>query len=324
MRDTIVAIASAPGAAERGIVRLSGDRTREVVGARLEGDFPRRRGAHAVRLRDARGVQPARLLWMPGPRSYTREDTAELHLPGNPHLLAAALEALLAAGARRAEPGEFTRRAFENGRLDLTRAEGVLELVEARNEDERRAAIALLEGGLSRRVGALREALDDVRALCEATLDFDEADTGHVPTEELARALEAASSDLGAALAYERARPPRAGLPRVMLVGAPNAGKSTLFNALRPEGSVPAIVSDLAGTTRDPLRVEADLPGGRIELFDLAGLATTALDELDAAGQGRARALLDSADLLLPVVRAAPWERRQLCGDALGVAPVRT
>jgi tRNA modification GTPase len=303
-RDTIVAIASPPGAGERGILRLSGHAARSIVASRAVEPWPDVRGVHEVRLRDAQGTQPALLLWMPGPRSYTREDVVELHVCGNPWLIDSLLGVLLDGGARRAEPGEFTRRAFESGRLDLTRAEGVLEQVAARNEAERRAAAALLDGGLSRRIERLRDRLDDVRALCEASLDFDETDTGHVPTAEIVAGLEDAASGLAEASGWEDARPPRSGAPRVMLVGAPNAGKSTLFNALSEQDAIPALVSELAGTTRDPLRVTTRLDSIAVELFDLAGLATTARDELDAAGQERARALLDTADLLVPVVRA--------------------
>ncbi|QDU67065.1 tRNA modification GTPase MnmE [Planctomycetes bacterium Pla86] len=243
---------------------------------------------------------------MPGPASYTREDVCELHLPGSVPLLERALDALLRAGARRAEPGEFTRRAFHSGRLDLTRAEGVLELVRARSEDERRAATALLGGGLGERVASLRDNLDGLRALCEASLDFDESDTGHVDVEELLAVGERARGALTEALGWEQARPPRAGLPRVALVGAPNAGKSSLFNRLGRGAA--AIVSDLAGTTRDALQARWGLDpdgGGDVELLDLAGL-----DRRDARGedpvprgaQDLARRFVASADLVLWVV----------------------
>jgi tRNA modification GTPase len=304
-RDTIVAVASPGGAALRGVVRLSGARAREVVAARLVGEFPERRGAWRVRFLDTRGEQPALMLWMPGPASYTREDVIELHLVGNPELLRSAIEALLSDGVRRAQPGEFTRRAFEHGRLDLTRAEGVLELVGARNERERRAATALLTGGLADRVVALREQLDSLRALCEASLDFDEADTGHIPREELLEPLERAAEELGAAVEWVSGRPARRSLPRVLLVGAPNAGKSSLFNRLAGGAALPALVSGQAGTTRDALAAEVESEAGRFELLDLAGLTRGAsADVLDAAGQARARALLPSADLVLWVVRA--------------------
>src|SRR5262245_53308739 len=175
---------------------------------------------------------PLLLLWMPGPRSFTREDVAELHLPGSPPLLDAALERVLALGATPAEPGEFTRRAFLSGRIDLTRAEGVLALVGARDDRERRAGAALLAGGLADRIEALRDRLEDLRALCEASLDFDERDTGHVPEGEIEERLAGVRAALAEAHAFEVARASPGGEPRVVLTGAPNAGKSSLFNRL--------------------------------------------------------------------------------------------
>jgi len=320
---TIAAIASPPGPGARGIVRLSGPATRAIVRrmvvangsasaagntralARDPTTGPPELEARTLvegRLDDGRGTQPVMVLWMPGPGSYTGEDVAELHVPGSPPLLAAVLERVLALGAVPARPGEFTRRAFENGRIDLTRAEGVLELVAARSDAEARAASALLLGGLGTRLGALRDALDDLRALCEASLDFDEADTGHVATAELEAGARAILARLDEALGYERARTRASGAPRVVLCGAPNAGKSALFNALADERA--AIVSDFAGTTRDTLEVGIDLDGRAARLLDTPGL------DLEAAGIDRdaqqiAREHLSSADVALWVVDAA-------------------
>lgn len=323
---TIAAIASPPGPGARGIVRLSGPATRAIVraivrtspqtaaatvaapvtsdGASSASCVPELAARSLVegRLDDGRGTQPVMVLWMPGPGSYTGEDVAELHVPGSPPLLAAVLERVLLLGAVPARPGEFTRRAFENGRIDLTRAEGVLELVAARNEAEARAAGALLLGGLGTRLGALRDALDDLRALCEASLDFDEADTGHVATAELAEGARAILARLDEALGFERARTRASGAPRVVLCGAPNAGKSALFNALAGERA--AIVSDVAGTTRDTLEVGIELEGRAARLLDTPGL------DLEAAGVDRdaqqiAREHLQSADVALWVVDAA-------------------
>ncbi|MBI5362199.1 MAG: 50S ribosome-binding GTPase, partial [Planctomycetes bacterium] len=249
---TIVAIASPPGAAERGIVRASGPLVAELVRATTLLDPARALGLRAwraVEFDDGVGIQPGYLAWMRGPRSLTGEDVAEFHLPGHPELSAAALARLVALGARPATPVEFTRRAFLAGKLDLSRAEGVLLLVSAEDEAERRAATALLFGGLARGVQAVRDELLDLRALCEARRDFDPAETGHVPVELLRAGFERARSRLTAAEQDERARPGEAGLPRVVLAGPPNAGKSALYNALT--GRAAALESPAAGTTRD-------------------------------------------------------------------------
>ncbi len=326
-RDTIAAIASPPGPGERGVVRISGVRAGAILeqvfrsspapgtaagehpaahddphGPRGPRRAPAARGVWRGRLDDGRGTQPCLLLWMPGPRSYTREDVAELHLPGSPPLLAAALRRVLELGARAAEPGEFTRRAFENGRLDLTRAEGVLELVRARTDDERRAASALLCGGLDERLTALRERLEGLRALCEASLDFDETDTGHVPVEQLLARADDVAERLADAARWEARRAPQSGLPRLVLVGAPNAGKSALFNALVEQGR--ALVADLAGTTRDGVGAELDLAGLTVSLLDAPGLEEGAEDP-DRRAQVLARAERESADLCLWVADAS-------------------
>ncbi|MBL8863450.1 MAG: tRNA modification GTPase [Planctomycetes bacterium] len=302
--DTIAAIASPAGPGARGIVRISGPGARALVRALWVGAPPElvRRGLVLGRVDDGRGTQPVLFLWMPGPRSFTGEDVAELHAPGSPPLLAALFERVTALGARPARAGEFTRRAFEHGRIDLTRAEGVLELVAARNEAEARAASQLLLGGLGSRVDGVRDALDDLRALCEASLDFDEADTGHVAPRELVDRSDRVRARLAEALAFERARGAASGLPRVALAGAPNAGKSTLFNALlRTER---AITSPESGTTRDVLEAEVDLDGRRVVLLDLPGLDGDARG-LERAAQQGARERLAGADLVLWVVDAA-------------------
>jgi len=159
MAATIVAIASPPGRGHRSVLRISGPAARALVREVFcprQGALVEARGVQHGRFDDGRGTQPALLFWMPGPASYTREDVAEFHLPGAPALAAAALQRLLALGAETAAAGEFTRRAFQNGRIDLSRAEGVLALVEARTADERRAATRLFGGGLARRVEGLR------------------------------------------------------------------------------------------------------------------------------------------------------------------------
>ncbi|MBK7877928.1 MAG: 50S ribosome-binding GTPase [Planctomycetes bacterium] len=307
-RDTIVAIASPPGAALRGIVRASGPLAAELV--RRTTDFDPAgvdRAWRAARFDDGEGAQPALVTWMRGPRSFTGEDVAEFHLLGNPHLLAVALARCVSLGARPAAPGEFTRRAFLAGKLDLSRAEGVLLLVSAQNDAERRAGAALLFGGLARAVGEVRDALVEARALCEASLDFDPAETGHVPEVELRACFARARARLAAAEEDALARPGELGVPRVVLAGAPNAGKSQLFNALvarSGRAATEALVAPLAGTTRDVLTARIVAGGVEAELVDTAGEAP-ARDALETEAQRRARASRSAADVLLWVVDAA-------------------
>lgn len=306
--ETIAAIASPPGAGSRGVIRLSGSDARSIAeqvwSERLPADS---RGAFDGRFTDGAGEQPGFLIWMPGPRSFTREDVVEFHLPGSPFLLQSALARLLHFGARIAEPGEFTRRAFLNGRIDLARAEGILELIEARDLSERRSATALLLGGLSRRIEALRSELAQLRALCEASLDFDDTDTGHVEETELERLYENIHAALTEAQSFEARRAAGFSLPRVVLAGSANAGKSSLFNRLTDEC---AIVSDMAGTTRDVLRATWILGQSAVELIDTAGLedakgeGTGARADLERALARMAEDARGSADLCLWVVDA--------------------
>lgn len=293
---------------------MSGPRAAEFVretwasGDELELDEGR--GVFRGRFHDGGGEQPLLLLWMPGPRSFTREDVAELHLPGAAPLLDRALSRLVELGARLAEPGEYTRRAFENGRIDLSRAEGVLSLVEARSEAARRSAVALLLGGLDERVGTLRDGLEDLRALCESSLDFESDDTIDVPTEEIAKRLAEVEAKLEEARGWEAARGLEAGAPRVVLVGSPNAGKSTLFNALG-SGAQKAIVSDHPGTTRDRL-VRSWRPGAvGVELADMAGVEEGASGP-DAAAQLVGESARAAADHLLWVVDARRSDTEEL------------
>lgn len=301
--DTIVAIASPPGAALRGILRVSGPLA-DSIAARTCGVAPltqlSARALKRVRFDDGRGEQPALLVWMRAPRSFTGDDVVEFHLPGNPHLLDAALQRVLSLGARLAGPGEFTRRAFLAGKIDLTRAEGVLLLVQAQDEAQRRAGSALLTGALSRAVASARDALEELRALCEASLDFDESDTGHVPLRELEELGARARATLSRTLADLVAQPAQAALSRIVLCGAPNAGKSQLFNAL---SGAQALVDAGAGTTRDTLHARLRLGEREVELVDTAGLER-AEDELARAAQERTRSALSAAELALWVVDA--------------------
>jgi tRNA modification GTPase len=311
MNDTVFAPATAPGRAAVAVVRLSGPQSGEALSA-LAGRRPPPRRAVVRKLRDSAGrvLDEALVLWMPNPASYTGEDSAELHLHGGPAVVAGVLEALAALGLRLAEPGEFTRRAFENGRLDLAQAEGVADLIEAETEAQRRQALDQLDGALGRAREAWRSDLVEALALFEAAVDFPDED---LPEDVAARArpaLERLLIALKLALdGVERAERVRDGYA-IALTGAPNAGKSTLLNALSRREA--AIVTATPGTTRDVIEVTLQLAGYKVILADTAGLRDT-LDEVEAEGVRRARRRAEAADLRLWVVDGA--------GDEASPAP---
>jgi tRNA modification GTPase len=273
--DTIAAAATPSGGGLRALIRLSGPRAAEL----------------------ARGFPGARIL--PAPGTYTGEPSAEIPLPGSAPLVAEALETLRRLGARPARPGEFTLRAFLHGRIDLARAEAVEQLISAEADGERRAALGLLEGSFSRRVSELEDGLFDLVADAEAAVDFPEEDLVLLPAAEAARRTRLLRERLAALRADCVARRPSSPRPRVLLYGPPNAGKTSLFNALTGAG---AIVSERPGTTRDVLEAEADF-GGPALLADSAGDQEAA--GADGAAVRRTRAALEGADLVLLVADAS-------------------
>lgn len=298
--DTIAAIASPPGFGFRGIVRLSGPGAWALARAGFtpdrEGEKPRRTGSY--RLDGLRPPLPAAVVLGRGPRTYTGQDTAEVHTVGSPPLLQLLLAHALTRGARLAEPGEFTLRAFLCGRIDLTRAEAVLGVIEARNPAQLDAALGQLAGGLAGPVAALRDRLLDVLAHLEANLDFvHEPDVDELGRVELAEELALGADDLQTLAARLDGRDRPGGHPRVVLSGPPNAGKSRLFNALI--GRENALVSPRPGTTRDYLTALVDCDGLIVELVDTAGeeVGGTPIEAraqlLRAEQAGRADLLLD-------------------------------
>lgn len=300
--DTIFALATGAGRAAVAVLRISGPETRQVL-ACLAGGVPTPRLASLRRLRDGADatLDRALVLWFPGPGSYTGEDSAELHLHGGRAVVAAVSEALVTAGARPAEAGEFTRRAFLNGRLDLTEAEGIADLIDAETEAQRRQAMRQAEGGLSRVVEAWTAQLVRLLAHQEAAIEFAEDD---LPTDLDRKAREGAAAlrhDIAAHLAHagqgERLRD---GLAFAIL-GAPNVGKSSLLNAL--VGREAAIVSARAGTTRDVVEARMTLGGVPVTVADTAGLRESP-DEIEAEGVRRARLRAGEADLVLAVFAA--------------------
>lgn len=299
MVDTIVALSSGAPPSGVAVIRLSGPQTsvllQEVTGVLPE---PRRltlRPIGAESLLD-RGL----VAWFPGPHSFTGEDCAELQVHGSPAGVRAILKLLVAEGARLAEAGEFTRRAFENGKLDLVEIEGLGDLLEAETENQRRQALARFEGGLTQRIDTWRDQLLDLRAEIEARLDFsDEGDVGDALPSEFGASIASLSLDVQMALAsIEHGRIVREGI-RVALAGAPNVGKSSLLNSLAKSDI--AIVTDEAGTTRDVREVPLDIGGQLYILLDLAGIRATD-SKAEAEGVRRARLAMEQADIVLWLV----------------------
>jgi tRNA modification GTPase len=302
--DTIAAIASPPGAAPRGIVRLAGPDAVAVALATFMPDpslpLPPRRPARlrgSLQVDGLRPPLPVALLVWPTDRSYTGQPSVEIHTVGSPPLLGLVLAHLLARGARLANPGEFTLRAFLSGRIDLTRAEAVLGVIDAATPAQVETALAQLAGGLAGPIARLRDRLLDVVAHLEAGLDFDdEDDVDPIARAALAAELDAAASEVAALAARLASRERPEGRPKVALAGPPNAGKSLLFNAM--VGAPHALVSPVAGTTRDYLVAPCDCDGLLVDLIDTAGLDAPA-DALDAHAQRHRAAQVATADLVL-------------------------
>ncbi|WP_229428531.1 tRNA uridine-5-carboxymethylaminomethyl(34) synthesis GTPase MnmE [Microvirga pudoricolor] len=296
--DTIFAVASGSGRAAVSVVRISGPACLSVL-AGLTGGVPEPRRLVLRRLRDPAGAEldQALVAWMPGPRSFTGEDQAELHIHGGLASRAAVLRTLGAIrGCRPAEAGEFTRRAFLNGRMDLTQVEGLADLIDAETEAQRRQALLHLEGHLGQAAERWRHAGIDILAALEATLDFSDEDG--VPDDletSAAGRLSDLVTEIDTALANPAGERLREGLT-VVLVGSPNAGKSTLLNALARRDV--AIVSPMAGTTRDAIEVRCDLGGIAVTVVDTAGLRESD-DLIEREGVQRARARARTADMVL-------------------------
>jgi tRNA modification GTPase len=306
LEDTIVAVASAPGGAARAIVRMSGPQVVNILGQRFSADD----GSSLIDVRIAQvipglldvGAPLGRLpgdLWLwPNSRSYTRQPTAEFHTFGSPPLAAATVRALCESGARPAEPGEFTLRAFLAGRLDLTQAEAVLGVIDARGRSQLDAALAQLAGGMSRPLAALRESLLELLAHLEAGLDFVEEDIQFIERTAIATALDKAAQDIRQLLTQLDSRSASSELPKVVLVGLPNVGKSSLFNALASRSA--AIVSNQPGTTRDYLSARVTLGGLECELIDTAGLESELpRHPIDQSAQLATADQRDTADLTI-------------------------
>jgi len=301
--DTIFALATGAGRGAIAVLRMSGAASGPILRA-MAGTLPKARQASLRRLRAVpRGevLDQALVLWLPGPASYTGEDSAELHLHGGPAVIAAVAGALASLGARPAEAGEFTRRAFLNGRMDLTAAEGIADLIAAETQAQRRQALRQADGALARLLEGWAERLIRLLAHQEAAIEFADDD---LPSD-LGQRARAGAAALRAEVASHLAEDGRGERLRegvvVAILGAPNAGKSSLLNALA--GREAAIVSARAGTTRDVVEVRLVLAGVPVTLADTAGLRDAA-DEIEQEGIRRARRRAEEADLVLAVFAA--------------------
>ena len=296
---TIVAAATPPGRGGIAIVRLSGPEV-PAIAAALLGALP----APRLATRASFGAIDSGLaLYFPAPHSYTGEHVLELHGHGGPVVVEALIARLLALGARRAQPGEFTQRAYLNGKLDLPQAEAVADLIDASSEAGARAALRSLQGEFSRQVAALGAELAGLRVQVEAAIDFSDEDI-EGPSEPVLRAqLDGAVRRLDELLATGRQGRLLTEGMTVVIAGAPNAGKSTLLNRL--VGHEAAIVTAIPGTTRDVLRERILIDGMPVHVLDTAGLRARTDDAIEAEGMRRAEAAMTSADRILFVIDAA-------------------
>ena len=303
---TIVAPMTPAGVSAVAAIRVSGPQVRDVVLALFGERAVARLESHKARLGTARDpktgetVDSLLYLFFEGPNSYTGEDTLELYPHGNPLIVRELIQAIRKVqGVRLAEPGEFTRRAFLNGKMDLVQAESVADVIHSANRAELKNAHRLLSGTLSKKIQELNEQVKDMSARLELDVDFaeEEADPDY---DSWRKRIVAIGEKISEILQSFRGKENLSRLPLVVLYGAPNAGKSSLVNALLGEDRI--LVSSVPGTTRDFVDVRLFLPGGEIRLVDTAGIADRATDELDALSMDKSREILKEADLKIHVV----------------------
>ncbi len=300
--DTIAAIATAPGRGGIGVVRVSGRALGDFTEMLTGGGLPARR-ASVRAFKDAQGetIDEGVTLFFPSPHSYTGEDVLELQGHGGPVVLGMLLRRCIELGARLAEPGEFTRRAFLNGRLDLAQAESVVDLIDATTSQAARCAVRSLRGEFSKRIQDLTAAITELRMLVEATIDFPEEEIDFLKRHEAPRRLQTVRTALSDVLeAARQGSLLREGM-HIVLAGSPNVGKSSLLNQLAGEDL--AIVTDVPGTTRDAIRQVVDLDGIPAHIVDTAGLRDSE-DVVERIGVARSWKLIEDADAILLLVDA--------------------
>lgn len=309
--DTIAAIATAAGAGAIGVIRVSGPAASDIARA-LAGNatdpaaWPSHKLVRVDIIADGRRIDDGLAVLMRAPHSYTGEDVLELHCHGSPAALQEILRAVLAAGARPAEAGEFTKRAYLNGKLDLAQAEAVMDLVRCRTPTAAVRAADQLSGSLSRHLAELRDRLIALKSRLEVLIDFSDEDVDLEPDAVVAEAKALRERFAALSATYQSGRIYRDGL-RVALIGRPNVGKSSLLNALARANR--AIVTDIPGTTRDVLEEQIDIGGVPIVIVDTAGLRDGAAgDRVEELGIERARSAAGAADLVIAVFdRSMPW-----------------
>ncbi len=317
IRDTIAAIATAAGPSAVGIVRISGPDAAQVGAKLFQRDTchwePHKLTRVAIYGTDGKTLDDGLASLMRSPRSYTGEDVVEVQGHGSPAVLQATLQAAFAAGARPAEPGEFTKRAFLNGKLDLAQAEAVMDLVRCRTPSAANLAADQLSGALSRHLGSIKNRLIGLKGHLEVLIDFTEEDVDLDP-DAVTSSASVLQRDLEALLkTYQRGRIYREGL-RITISGRPNVGKSSLLNALAR--SERAIVTDIAGTTRDVIEESIDLGGVPVVISDTAGMRQ-ATDRVEEIGIERARNSAAAADVVLAVVdQSQPYQEPPELGHA--------
>lgn len=313
--ETIAAIATAPGEAGIGIIRVSGSEALDVLdglfvpkkksGIRA---YPERRLVYGLIKEGGLVIDEVLAVFMKGPGTYTAEDVAEIHCHGGLVPARKILEAVLRRGVRLAEPGEFTKRAFLNGRLDLAQAEAVMDLISAKTETGYDVALDQLEGGLSKRVRKIRQDLLSLLAHLEVSIDYPEEDIEEITYERVLEAEENAVSDVNALLrTADTGKIIREGLQTV-IIGKPNVGKSSLLNALLKESR--AIVTDIPGTTRDVIEEYLNIRGIPLKIVDTAGIRETE-DMIERLGVERSKAFFNKADLVILVIDAGEALRRE-------------